>query len=122
MIVLGRVDFRRENALLLLLSLEVDYIRQTLSLEFADKSLAIFQQACLIKDHIIATWDEVDCWSADFLLGSRLYQVGIRGIEPEVVVSEDKLVNDWNVKFGQFSTELIHDHLADILIELGTDI
>ena len=61
MIVLGRVDFRRENALLLLLSLEVDYIRQTLSLEFADKSLAIFQQTCLIKDHIIATWDEVDC-------------------------------------------------------------
>ena len=59
-IILCRVDFRRENTLLLLPCLEVDDVGEALSLKLADKLLTIVQQACLVKDHIVATRYEID--------------------------------------------------------------
>ena len=44
------------------------------------------------------------------------------GVQPEVVISEDELIHDGDIKLGQLSPKLLHDHLTNALVELSTDV
>ena len=93
-----------------------------------NQSLTILQQACSIKDHIVSPASSlVEFLSSTLcqlvgLLWGIIFQTCIGSVQPEVVISENELIYDGDIKLGQLSAKLLHDHLADTLVELSTDV
>ena len=111
-----------------MLRLEGYDIWKAFCLEFINQSLTIIQQASSVKDHIVSpTSLHVEILSSTMcqligLLWGIFFQTCIGGVQPEVVISENELINDGDVKLRQLLSKFLHNHLADALVELSTDV
>ena len=81
-----------------------------------------------IKDHFVyPTSLSVEILSSALcqliILGlGSIFQACIGGVQPEVVISENELIYDGDIKLGQLSSKLCYYHLANALVELSTDV
>ena len=91
------LDLGRKQRLLLVLALEFNDIRQALPLELVNQFPAVLQQSApvenLLNSSVCLHFPHFEA-----LVMLRLVELGVTGVEPEVEVAEEKLVDDWDVQ------------------------